>query len=157
VDSKLKLEAELADADAQIRSAQASIDQTHIGLCASAVRQRLEDQISRAKNSAMKLAEIEADWAQSAARRLRNAILDCEIKHGDREANIPKTTGAPWMKNRGLELNSGLVAIIGARESGKTALADTIAAGAHAEDAGKGEASFLFFIARQSQSIIVSL
>jgi AAA domain, putative AbiEii toxin, Type IV TA system len=37
--------------------------------------------------------------------------------------------GAPWLKTPGIPLNPGLVAIIGARGSGKTALADIIAAG----------------------------
>lgn len=37
--------------------------------------------------------------------------------------------GAPWMKTPIIPLNPGLVAIIGARGSGKTALADMIAAG----------------------------
>jgi ABC-type lipoprotein export system ATPase subunit len=50
---------------------------------------------------------------------------------------------AAWMKKDAVELNGGLVAIIGARGSGKTALADIIAMGAYATDAGKGEASFL--------------
>ncbi len=50
---------------------------------------------------------------------------------------------APWMKKNSIGLNSGLVAIIGARGSGKTALADILAAGAYAPDAGKGDASFL--------------
>src|SRR3546814_17666459 len=35
---------------------------------------------------------------------------------------------APWMKTSTIPLNPGLVAIIGARGSGKTALADMIAA-----------------------------
>jgi hypothetical protein len=50
---------------------------------------------------------------------------------------------APWMKEADVELNPGLVAIIGARGSGKTALADIIAMGAGSMDAGMGEASFL--------------
>lgn len=50
---------------------------------------------------------------------------------------------APWMLNSEIELNSGLVAIIGARGSGKTALAEIIARGAHARGAGFGESSFL--------------
>ena len=37
--------------------------------------------------------------------------------------------GASWLRTPKLRLNSGLVAIIGARGSGKTALADMIAAG----------------------------
>jgi hypothetical protein len=40
-----------------------------------------------------------------------------------------EVTGAPWAKSPKLALNSGLVAIIGARGSGKTALADIIAQG----------------------------
>lgn len=51
--------------------------------------------------------------------------------------------GAPWMKKSGLRLNPGLVAVIGPRGSGKTALADIVAKGGNAFDAGKGEASFL--------------
>jgi energy-coupling factor transporter ATP-binding protein EcfA2 len=41
-------------------------------------------------------------------------------------------TEAPWLSPSSVPLNSGLVAIIGARGSGKTALADFIAAGAYA-------------------------
>ena len=41
-------------------------------------------------------------------------------------------TGAPWAATPTIALNSGLVAIIGARGSGKTALADVIAAGCDA-------------------------
>lgn len=54
-----------------------------------------------------------------------------------------RTSGTPWFLNKPLELNSGLVAIIGARGSGKTALAEIIATGAHAEGAGQGPSSFL--------------
>lgn len=50
---------------------------------------------------------------------------------------------APWMKKDAVAFNAGLVAIVGARGSGKTALADILATGAHAQGAGKGEASFL--------------
>lgn len=39
---------------------------------------------------------------------------------------------APWFRNATIDLNCGLVAIIGARGSGKTALADVIAAGGSA-------------------------
>ncbi|HXN97652.1 MAG TPA: AAA family ATPase [Candidatus Acidoferrales bacterium] len=53
------------------------------------------------------------------------------------------TIGAPWLENAQLELNPGLVAIIGARGSGKTALAEIIATGAHAAGAGQGSSSFL--------------
>lgn len=40
--------------------------------------------------------------------------------------------GAPWMNTPDIPINSGLVAIIGSRGSGKTALADIIAAGCDA-------------------------
>lgn len=38
-------------------------------------------------------------------------------------------TNAPWLKQKSLKINPGLVAVIGARGSGKTALVDLIAAG----------------------------
>jgi len=41
-------------------------------------------------------------------------------------------TNGSWLKSNPIQLNAGLVAIIGARGSGKTALADIIAAGAYA-------------------------
>jgi ABC-type lipoprotein export system ATPase subunit len=53
------------------------------------------------------------------------------------------TTETPWLANAKVELNPGLVAIIGARGSGKTALAEIVAMGAHSSDAGQGESSFL--------------
>jgi len=49
---------------------------------------------------------------------------------------------APWMAAPVIPLNSGLVAIIGARGSGKTALADVIAAGCDSisDEAWNGDA-----------------
>ncbi|HEY5038059.1 MAG TPA: hypothetical protein VIJ93_03200, partial [bacterium] len=52
-------------------------------------------------------------------------------------------SNTPWMKRDELFLNPGLVTIIGARGSGKTALADLIAFAAQSEDAAPGEASFI--------------
>lgn len=53
-------------------------------------------------------------------------------------------SGAPWIATTSLSLNPGLVAIIGARGSGKTALMEIIAAGAGAARVETaGEASFL--------------
>ena len=40
-----------------------------------------------------------------------------------------ETTKTPWLKNKSIQLNRGLVSVIGARGSGKTALVDLIAAG----------------------------
>lgn len=51
--------------------------------------------------------------------------------------------GAEWAETPRLALNPGLVAIIGARGSGKTALADAIAAGCDATDGRLSKASFL--------------
>jgi len=50
---------------------------------------------------------------------------------------------APWFNNETVELNDGLVTIIGERGSGKTALADLLASAAHAEEDEPGPASFL--------------
>ena len=67
------------------------------------------------------------------------------------------TDGTAWLVNDRVELNSGLVAIIGARGSGKTALADILAAGASARDAGKGESSFLNRAAEHLRGATVTL
>lgn len=53
-------------------------------------------------------------------------------------------TNAPWCKTPRVPLNSGLVAIIGARGSGKTALADLIAKGAY----GRTDPSGQSFVSR---------
>ena len=52
-------------------------------------------------------------------------------------------TGADWAQTPKLALNPGLVAIIGARGSGKTALADAIAAGCDATEGSLSNASFI--------------
>lgn len=54
-----------------------------------------------------------------------------------------EVTGAPWAKTPTLALNPGLVAIIGARGSGKTALVDIIALGCDATSERLSQASFL--------------
>jgi predicted ATPase len=51
--------------------------------------------------------------------------------------------GMPWLKNASIPINSGLVAVIGARGSGKTALVDLIAAGAGALADPLSDSSFL--------------
>ena len=53
------------------------------------------------------------------------------------------TEALDWIGNQALELNPGLITIIGARGSGKTAIADLLAYGAFAEDARPGSAAFL--------------
>ncbi len=50
---------------------------------------------------------------------------------------------APWAVTPALELNPGLIAIIGAKGSGKTALADTIACGCDATSDRLSQSSFL--------------
>jgi energy-coupling factor transporter ATP-binding protein EcfA2 len=50
---------------------------------------------------------------------------------------------AGWLQNEEIELNPGLVTVIGSRGSGKTALADLIALAAEADEEEPGDASFL--------------
>jgi energy-coupling factor transporter ATP-binding protein EcfA2 len=50
---------------------------------------------------------------------------------------------APWLKRSEIPINPGLVAIIGPRGSGKTALADLIAAGSYSLSAHMNERSFV--------------
>jgi ABC-type lipoprotein export system ATPase subunit len=52
-------------------------------------------------------------------------------------------SGAPWAKSPELKFNPGLVAVIGARGSGKTALADIIAAGCESYEPSDERPSFL--------------
>ena len=51
--------------------------------------------------------------------------------------------GAPWIAAERIPLNHGLVTIIGARGSGKTALVDILAAGCDVFDSAADESSFL--------------
>jgi energy-coupling factor transporter ATP-binding protein EcfA2 len=57
--------------------------------------------------------------------------------------NSLAVTNAAWIANGAVELNAGLVAVIGARGSGKTALADLIAAGGFALSPHLNERSFI--------------
>lgn len=59
-------------------------------------------------------------------------------------------SGAPWLKTPHIDLNPGLIAIIGARGSGKTALADMIAA---ACDAHAGHVTKQSFLMRASEHL----
>jgi len=52
-------------------------------------------------------------------------------------------SNAPWAKTARIRLNPGLVAVIGARGSGKTALADIIAAASDSYTGSVGRSSFL--------------
>lgn len=53
-------------------------------------------------------------------------------------------SGAPWLRKSFIPLNAGLVAVVGARGSGKTALADLIAAGGLALSPHMNRESFVF-------------
>jgi ABC-type lipoprotein export system ATPase subunit len=54
-----------------------------------------------------------------------------------------EVSNAPWLTNTCVPLNPGLIAIIGARGSGKTALADLIAAGGYALSSHLSSSSFI--------------
>lgn len=54
-----------------------------------------------------------------------------------------KLKGAQWFEGGGVEFNDGLVTVIGARGSGKTALAELLAVAAGAADEMPGPASFI--------------
>ena len=54
-----------------------------------------------------------------------------------------QSTETPWLRNDNIELNAGLIAVIGGRGSGKTALVEMIASGANAIGDALGESSFL--------------
>jgi energy-coupling factor transporter ATP-binding protein EcfA2 len=66
-------------------------------------------------------------------------------------------TGADWAETPRLALNPGLVAIIGARGSGKTALADAIAAGCDATEGRLSNASFIVRAQEHLDSVGVRL
>lgn len=54
-----------------------------------------------------------------------------------------RVPGAAWLRNQELLLNDGLVTIIGAKGSGKTALAELLAVAAGAVETNVGDASFI--------------
>lgn len=66
-------------------------------------------------------------------------------------------TNAPWMVPNEVQLNPGLIAIIGARGSGKTALADVLAVGAYAMSAHANDRSFVnrakYFLGSSTASV----
>jgi AAA domain/AAA domain, putative AbiEii toxin, Type IV TA system len=55
-----------------------------------------------------------------------------------------EVSNAPWLKTSKVPLNPGLIAIIGARGSGKTALADLIAAAGYAMSPHLNKSSFIY-------------
>lgn len=54
-----------------------------------------------------------------------------------------EVNSAPWLSNRKIRLNPGLVAVIGARGSGKTALVDLVAAGGYSLSRHLNDKSFI--------------
>ncbi|HVI28338.1 TrlF family AAA-like ATPase [Hansschlegelia sp.] len=62
-------------------------------------------------------------------------------------------TNASWFSNGAIDLNAGLVAIIGARGSGKTALAEIIAAGAYAARRSKDDEAKKSFLYRAAKLV----
>jgi hypothetical protein len=74
------------------------------------------------------------------------AIIDPEPPKGalpSQTIEHVEVSNAPWLATSRVPLNPGLVAIIGARGSGKTALADLIAEGAYALSPHINESSFI--------------
>ncbi|MHB8190679.1 MAG: TrlF family AAA-like ATPase [Ferrimicrobium sp.] len=69
--------------------------------------------------------------------------LPLELESPERTLVSVKTSGAPWLLDSGMPLNPGLVAVIGARGSGKTALADLIAHAGGSKLPSNGNDSFL--------------
>ena len=74
------------------------------------------------------------------------AFIGTEPPCGALPSNVIRTvsvSNAPWMSPSSINLNPGLIAIIGARGSGKTALADFIAMGGLGVQAHLSDKSFL--------------
>jgi ABC-type lipoprotein export system ATPase subunit len=85
---------------------------------------------------ALRQAVIEPEervWIGSACPAVTPSASICRVR----------STETPWLKNEVIELNAGMVAVIGARGSGKTALVDIIASGANAMGSALDESSFL--------------
>lgn len=85
---------------------------------------------------------------------LRQAVIEPEdrvhIGASPRRGALPgncmrsvEVTHAPWMRPSRMPINAGMLAIIGARGSGKTALADLIATGAFGVSSQLSKSSFL--------------
>jgi hypothetical protein len=66
-----------------------------------------------------------------------------DVASGSRTIAAVSVAKAPWMTPSAVPLNPGLVAVIGARGSGKTALADLIAAGGYSAGSQLNDSSFL--------------
>ncbi|MGH7437281.1 MAG: TrlF family AAA-like ATPase [Polyangiaceae bacterium] len=83
---------------------------------------------------------------QTLAEPERRVHIGPEPPEGPSDSNVIRRVrfrSAAWLQNEKVELNPGLVTVIGARGSGKTALADLIALAAEADEEKPGEASFI--------------
>ncbi|MCH4565256.1 AAA family ATPase [Halomonas sp. EGI 63088] len=75
------------------------------------------------------------------------AVIGLEPPRGSLQSHTIKAltvSGAPWLRKASIPLNAGLVAVVGARGSGKTALADLVAAGGYALSTQLNKESFVF-------------
>lgn len=68
-----------------------------------------------------------------------------------------RISGAGWLSRSELTLNDGLVTVVGARGSGKTALADLVAFGGDAQDPNPSDASFFRKAAEHLEGLEVEL
>lgn len=75
----------------------------------------------------------------------RGHVGSTDPMDGYRHGRIARVTvaGKSWFPAAGIAINPGLVAVIGARGSGKTALADLVAAGAGSQEPFSNAASFI--------------
>jgi hypothetical protein len=80
-----------------------------------------------------------------------------ELQSPERTIARISTLGADWLLGEGIEINPGLVAVIGARGSGKTALADLLAHGAGSSLPINSADSFLSRAAALVRNALVSV
>lgn len=77
------------------------------------------------------------------ARRSHIGDAPPEGPHPGEVLRALRLRSAAWIETQQIYLNEGLVTVIGAKGSGKTALVDLLAFAAHASDADPGPASFI--------------
>lgn len=83
---------------------------------------------------------------QTLVEPLRRVYIGLDPPPGPSPSNVIRNVtlrNADWAQTPFIQLNDGLVTIIGAKGSGKTALADLIAFGAYSEESHPGPASFI--------------
>jgi energy-coupling factor transporter ATP-binding protein EcfA2 len=83
---------------------------------------------------------------QTLAEPERRVFIGPQPPDGPSEGDVIRIVrfrSSAWLQNEEIELNPGLVTVIGSRGSGKTALADLIAFAAESDEEEPGDASFL--------------